>query len=395
MIREANRMMRLPPYLFTIVDELKLKVAARGVDVIDLSMGNPDLSSPDLAVNALSEAALDPATHGYSKSYGPIERDLKRAIADWYRRKFNVDLDPETEVLPLIGAKEGIAHLSLAFLNNDDIALVPSPAYPVHFNGAIMAGGILYNLPLLPENDYKPELEKLDKHITRMAKLLFISYPHNPTAAVADPEFFERMVEWAKKNDVILAHDLAYSDIVFDGYRAPSMLEVKDARAIGIEFHTMSKSYSMAGWRLGYAVGNRRILKSIAKTKSYVDFGIFRPIQRAAIACLDGADDYVLKTVDIYKKRRDVFVKGMRKIGWKVPIPKGTFYIWARIPLKYSALTSLEFATLLLEEAGVAVAPGTGFGEYGEGYVRFALVQPEERLKEAVSRIKKLLDVES
>lgn len=394
MIREANRLMRLPPYLFTIVDELKMKVAARGTDVIDLSMGNPDLGSPDLAVKALSEAAIDTANHGYSKSYGPIEQDLKRAIADWYLRKFGVELDPATEVLPLIGAKEGIAHLSLAFLNNDDIALVPSPAYPVHFNGAIMAGGILYNLPLRPESGYKPELEKLDKHITRMAKLLFISYPHNPTAAVADQEFFERAVAWAKKNDIIIAHDLAYSDIVFDGYRAPSMLESKDAMSIGIEFHTMSKSYSMAGWRIGYAVGNRRILKSIAKTKSYVDFGIFRPIQRAAIACLDGADDCVRKTVETYGKRRDVFVKGLNKIGWKVPLPRGTFYIWARIPMKYSALTSLEFATLLLEEAGVAVAPGTGFGEYGEGYVRFALVQKEGRLKEAVSRIKKLLDVD-
>lgn len=395
MIREANRMLRLPPYLFTIVDDLKQKVAARGVDVIDLSMGNPDLGAPPQALSALCEAAADSDNHGYSKSYGPIEQDLKRAIADWYGRKFGVDLDPATEVLPLIGAKEGIAHLSLAFLNNDDIALVPSPAYPVHFNGAIMAGGILYNLPLGPGNDYKPELDKLDKHIVRMAKLLLISYPHNPTAAVVDLEFFERVVAWAKKNDIIVAHDLAYSDIVFDGYRSPSMMQVGDARTIGVEFHTMSKSYSMAGWRIGYAVGNRRILKSIAKTKSYVDFGIFRPIQCAAIACLDGSDEYVLETVEIYRRRRDVFVNGLKEIGWNVPLPKGTFYVWARIPLKYSALTSLEFATLLLEEAGVAVAPGTGFGEYGEGYVRFALVQKEERLKEAVSRLKKLLDVDS
>ncbi|MDP8248141.1 MAG: aminotransferase class I/II-fold pyridoxal phosphate-dependent enzyme [Candidatus Tritonobacter lacicola] len=395
MIREANRMLRLPPYLFTIVDDLKQKVAARGVDVIDLSMGNPDLGAPPRALSALCEAAADSDNHGYSKSYGPIEQDLKRAIADWYGRKFGVDLDPATEVLPLIGAKEGIAHLSLAFLNNDDIALVPSPAYPVHFNGAIMAGGILYNLPLGPGNDYKPELDKLDKHIVRMAKLLLISYPHNPTAAVVDLEFFERVVAWAKKNDIIVAHDLAYSDIVFDGYRSPSMMQVGDARTIGVEFHTMSKSYSMAGWRIGYAVGNRRILKSIAKTKSYVDFGIFRPIQCAAIACLDGSDEYVLETVEIYRRRRDVFVNGLKEIGWNVPLPKGTFYVWARIPLKYSALTSLEFATLLLEETGVAVAPGTGFGEYGEGYVRFALVQKEERLKEAVSRLKKHLDVDS
>lgn len=395
MIREANRMMRLPPYLFTIVDDLKVKVARRGVDVIDLSMGNPDLGAPPQAVSALLEAAADPSSHGYSKNYGPIETDLRRAIADWYRRKFGVELDPDTEVLPLIGAKEGIAHLSLAFLNNDDIALVPSPAYPVHFNGAIMAGGLLYNLPLGPENCYMPELEKLDKHIVRMAKLLFISYPHNPTATVVDLDFFERVVDWARKNDVIIAHDLAYSDIVFDGYRSPSMLEVADAKSIGVEFHTMSKSYSMAGWRIGYAVGNRRILKSIAKTKSYVDFGIFRPIQRAAIACLDGADDYVLETVGIYKRRRDVFINGMKEIGWNLPVPRGTFYIWARIPLKYSALTSLEFATLLLEETGIAVAPGTGFGEYGEGYIRFALVQKEERLKEAVARIKKFLEVDS
>jgi len=395
MIHEANRMKRLPPYLFTIIDDIKRRVSASGVDVIDLSMGSPDLPAPEHVVQELCESTRAAEIHRYPRKDDEVETELKQAIAHWYKNRFGIKLDPKTEVLPLIGSKEGVAHLSLAFLNNDDIAMVPSPAYPVHFNGAIMAGGILYNIPLLKSKGYKPDLNNIDKEILRMAKLLFLSYPHNPTSAVVDLDFFEEVVEWSKDKNIIIAHDLAYSDIVFDGYKAPSFLQAKGAKDIGIEFHTLSKSYNMAGWRIGFAVGNAQILSSLAKTKSYVDFGIFKGIQRAAIKALSGSQDCVAKTVEIYKKRRDVFVPGLNKIGWKTDMPKATFYVWAHIPPKYSALTSMEFATFLLEEIGVAVAPGTGFGEYGEGFVRFALVENEERLKEVLKRLKKILEIES
>lgn len=393
-MHEANRLKRLPLYLFTILDELKEKAKAGGMDVIDLGMGNPDLPTPKHIIDELCEQAKYVANHRYSRPTGDVENKFKTAIADWYKAKFNVDLDPRTEVLPLIGSKEGIANLCLTFLNNDDIALVPSPGYPVHFNGPIMAGGILYSIPVTKENGYKPSLRNLGREITRMAKMLFLSYPHNPTTAVADIRFFEEVVKWASDKDIIVAHDNAYSDFVYDGASAPSILEVKGAKEKCVEFHTLSKSYNMAGWRIGMVVGNANIIKSLEKTKSYIDFGIFRPIQLAAIKALTGPQDCVKETVEIYRKRRDVFVDGLKKVGWNIDKPKGTFYVWAHLPLKYSGLTSLEFAVLLVEEAGVVVAPGTGFGEFGEGFVRFALVEPEERLKLAVERIKKVLEVE-
>jgi len=364
------------------------------VDVIDLGMGSPDQDAPDWVVDELCRAAKTKGIHRYSRAGDEIEIKLREAIAEWYKNRFKVKLDPASEVLPLIGSKEGIAHLALSFLNNDDIALVPSPAYPVHFNGIIMAGGILYNIPLKKENEFRPNLKVLGKEILKMSKLIFLSYPHNPTTAVVDLDFFKEVVSWAKGKNIIVGHDLAYSDIVFDGYRAPSMLEVKGAKEIGIEFHTLSKSYNMAGWRIGFCVGNAEILKVLAKTKSYIDFGIFQAIQCAAIKALTGPQDCIKRTVETYKRRRDVMVDKLAKVGWEVEKPKATFYIWAHIPLKYSALTSMEFATFLLKEAGVAVAPGTGFGEYGEGYIRFALVDSEERLKEAVGRIGKLLKIE-
>lgn len=394
-MHEANRLRRLPLYLFTIIDELKEKAKSTGVDVIDLGMGNPDLPSPKHVIEELCKQAKLTANHRYSRPTGDVEKALKKAIADWYKMRFNVDLDPRTEVLPLIGSKEGIANLCLTFLNNDDIALVPSPGYPVHFNGPIMAGGILYSIPIAKEKGYKPDLKALGREITRMAKILFISYPHNPTTAVADLGFFEDVVGWASNKDIIVTHDNAYSDIVFDGYVAPSILQVKGAKDKCIEFHTLSKSYNMAGWRIGFVVGNANVLRSLEKTKSYIDFGIFRPIQLAAIKALTGPQDCVKETVEIYRRRRDVFIEGLNKIGWHLDKPRGTFYVWAHIPLKYSGLTSMEFASLLVEEAGVVVAPGTGFGEYGEGFIRFALVEPEERLKLAVERIKKVLEIES
>jgi aspartate/methionine/tyrosine aminotransferase len=393
-MQEANRLKRLPLYLFTIIDNLKREAQKKGVDIIDLGMGNPDLPTPKHIVDELCKEAVVEANHRYSSPLGEVERNFKKAIADWYKDRFGVELDPESEVLPLIGSKEGIANLYLTFLNHDDVVLVPNPAYPVHFNGVVMAGGILYNLPLTEENGFKPDLKSLSKDILKMSKILTLGYPHNPTTATVDKDFYREVVDWAKDKNIIVVNDLAYSDIVFDGYKAPSIFNIKGAKKMCIEYHTLSKSYSMAGWRLGFAVGNKDILKSIAKTKSYMDFGIFRAVQHAGIKALTGPQDCVKKYVEIYKKRRDLFVEGLNEIGWHVKKPKATFYVWAHIPLKYSALTSMEFATLLMEEAGVVVAPGTGFGEYGEGYVRFALVNKEDRLKEALKRIKKVLEME-
>ncbi len=390
---EANRLKRLPLYLFTILDELKSQASARGIDVIDLGMGNPDLPPPQHVVDELARQVKKPENHRYSRKGGDVETKLNEAIAAWYRRKFRVELDPKEEVLPLIGSKEGISHLSFAFLNHDDIALVPNPTYPVHFNGVVLAGGVLYNLPIHQETHYLPDLHAIPRSVLRQSKMLFLSYPHNPTTAVADLKFFRNAVVWAREHRIMIIHDFAYSDFVFDGSRAPSILEVPGARDIAVEFHTLSKSYSLPGLRLGFGVGNRDILAALAKTKSYIDFGIFRAVQWAAIKALSGPQDYVRWAVETYQKRRDVFVKGLRRIGWDVPMPKGTFYIWVKIPLKFSALTSLEFATLLVQEAGVVVAPGSGFGEYGEGYVRFALVEPEARLTEAVKRIARVLQM--
>lgn len=395
MMEEANRMKRLPLYLFTIIDDLKREAKKSGKDILDLGMGNPDQPTPSHIIDELCKKAHDPKNHGYSRSIDEVECELRRAIAKWYKKKFGVKLDPDTEVLPLIGSKEGIAHISLAFLNNDDVALVPNPAYPVHFNGVLIAGGVLHNMPTSEKQGYIPDLDAVPKNVVKKTKMMFLSYPHNPTAAIATPAFFRKVVAFARKNNIILAHDIAYSDIVFDGHKAPSILEYPGSRKIAVEFHTLSKSYNMAGWRVGFAVGNAGILASLAKTKSYIDFGMFKPVQYAAIEALTGPQDCVRKQVALYKRRRDVFVNALTKAGWPVPKPKATFYLWARIPDKYSALTSMEFAALLIREVGVVCAPGTGFGEYGEGYVRFALVENEKRLLEAARRIKKVLEMEA
>jgi len=394
-MQEANRLKRLPLYLFTIIDELKDKAKKDGLDIIDLGMGNPDQPTPRHIVDELCKKARVKENYRYSRSIDPSERDLRRAIAKWYNSRFSVKLNPEKEVLPLIGSKEGIAHLSLAFLNNDDIALVPNPAYPVHFNGVLIAGGILHNIPIYEKDGYLPDLHKIPREVVNKSKLVFLSYPHNPTTAIANINFFKDVVRWTKGKNVIVGHDLAYSDIVFGDYRAPSIMEVRGAKDNCIEFHTCSKSYNMAGWRVGFAVGNSDILKTLAKTKSYIDFGMFKPIQYAAIKALTGSQSSVKKMVKTYKRRRDVLVDGLCEIGWNVPRPQATFYVWARIPDKYSALTSMEFVALLIKETGVALAPGTGFGEYGEGYVRFALVENTERLKAAIRRIKRVLEMET
>jgi len=394
-MQEANRLKRLPLYLFTIIDELKAKARKNGIDIIDLGMGNPDQPTPKHIVDELVKTARKGANHRYSRSIDESEIKLRSAIAKWYDNKFGVKLNPESEVLPLIGSKEGIAHLSLAFLNNDDVALVPNPAYPVHFNGVLIAGGVLHNVPIHEKDGYLLDLKSIPEDIVKKAKLVFLSYPNNPTAAIADMNYFKEVISWAKGKDIIIGHDLAYSDIVFDDYKAPSILQVEGAKENCIEFHTCSKSYNMAGWRVGFAVGNSNILKTLAKTKSYIDFGIFKPIQYAAIEALLGPQKCVEENIKMYKERRDVFVNGLREIGWNVPSPKATFYLWAKIPDKYSALTSTEFVALLIKETGVAIAPGTGFGECGEGYVRFALVEDKNRLKEAVKRIKRILEMKT
>ena len=392
--QEANRLRRLPLYLFTILDELKAKARARGINVIDLGMGNPDLPAPKHVREEMQRRVIDPENHGYSRKDGEVERRVNLAIATWYKRKFGVALDPQREVLPLLGSKEGIAHLSLAFLNHDDIALVPNPTYPVHFNGIVLAGGVLYSIPIHPEQHYLPNLRAISREVLRKAKMVFLSYPHNPTTAVADLKFFRDVVAWAKRHQIMVVHDFAYSDFVYDKQRAPSILEVPGAKDVAVEFHTLSKSYCLPGMRFGFAAGNAEVLASLAKTKNYVDFGIFRAVQWGAIKALTGPQSCVRKTVETYRRRRDLFMKGLDSIGWHVPVPRGTFYVWAKIPLKFSALTSLEFSTLLVEEAGVVTAPGSGFGEYGEGYVRFALVEPQPRLREALRRIEKVLEME-
>lgn len=391
---EANRLKRLPLYLFTILDELTQQARARGKDIINLGMGNPDLPPPAHVVDELIRQARKPANHAYSRKGGDVEIRINEAIAEWYDRKFDVTLDPGSEVLPLIGSKEGISHLTLAFLNHDDIALVPNPTYPVHFNGVVMAGGILYNIPINAEGGWLPDLASIPLGVLKRSKMLFISYPHNPTCATADLKFFRDVVAWGKRHGIMIVHDFAYSDFVFDGAQAPSILEVPGAKEVAVEFHTLSKSYSLPGLRFGFGVGNRDILASLAKTKSYIDFGIFRAAQWAAVKALTGPQAYVRRTVATYKRRRDVFVPGLQRVGWDIPMPKSTFYVWAKIPPKFSALTSLEFATLLVQEVGVVAAPGSGFGDYGEGYMRFALVQPEPRLREAVKRIARILQME-
>ncbi len=393
-MQEADRMKNLPMYLFTIIDEMKKEALSRGLDVIDLGMGNPDQPTPDHIVKELCARVQTTENHRYSRYIEPSEVSLRKAIAKWYKQRFNVNLKPEEEVLPLIGSKEGIAHISLAFLNNDDIALVPNPAYPVHFNGVIIAGGILHSIPISQESGYLPDLDKIPAKIAKKTKLMFLSYPNNPTTAIAPKSFFKKAVLFAKKYKIILVHDLAYSDIAFDGYRAPSMLEIPGAKDICVEFHSLSKSYNMAGWRMGFAVGNAEILKSLAKTKGYIDFGLFKPIQYATIKALTGSQTCVKKLVKTYEKRRNVMVAALREIGWDVPTPKATFYLWARIPEKYRNLTSMEFVSLLIKEVGIVVSPGTGFGEGGEGYVRFALVEPEDRLIKAVRKIKKVLEMD-
>lgn len=388
-MREFNRIKRLPPYVFSIVTSMKIEARRRGEDIIDLGMGNPDLPSPPHVVDKLAEAARNPKNHRYSASKGITK--LRAAIVDWYKRRYNVDIDPETEAVVTIGAKEGLSHLALATINPGDVVMTPNPTYPIHPYSVIIVGGEIKSIPLREDTDFFEDMCKAFKEIWPRPKMLIISFPHNPTTAVVDIGFFKRIVDFAQDNDLMVVHDLAYTDIVFDGYRAPSFLQVSGAKDVGVEFFSISKSYNMPGWRVGFCVGNKEMVGALTKIKSYLDYGVFQPIQIASILALNGPQDCVKETVETYRRRRDALVGGLERIGWPVKKPLGTMFVWARIPEPFRSLGSLEFSKLLLTEGKVAVSPGVGFGEYGDDYIRFALVENEHRIRQAVQGIKKVL----
>lgn len=385
---EFYRIKRLPPYVFASVNDLKTKARARGEDIIDLGMGNPDQGTPKHIVAKLVEAAQKPRNHRYSASRG-ITR-LRVAITKWYRDRYGVELDPETEAIVTIGAKEGLSHLALAVLQPGDGALVPNPTYPIHSYSVIIADGDLRSVPLVPGEDFFARLEETARLAWPKAKLLILSFPHNPTTQVVDRAFFEKVVAFAREHRLLVVHDFAYADLCFDGYRAPSFLEVPGAKEVGVELFSLSKSYNMPGWRLAFVCGSRHIIHALTRIKSYMDYGVFQPIQIAGIIALEGDQRCVAEIVEVYRRRRDGLVDGLTKLGWSVEKPKGTMFVWAPIPEPFRAMGSLEFAKLLIQEAKVAVAPGVGFGEYGEGYVRFALVENEQRTRQALRGIKSL-----
>jgi alanine-synthesizing transaminase len=383
------RMLRLPPYIFGIVNQLKMDARRRGEDIIDLGMGNPDMATPKHIVNKLIEAVKNPKNHRYSASKGIYK--LRLAIADWYRRRFDVELDPELEAVVTIGAKEGIGHLTLATLGPGDVVFVPDPTYPIHAYSVVIAGGDLRSVPLVGKEDFFQRLLVATKQTWPQPKMLIVSFPHNPTTKVIDLAFFENLVSFAKEHRLMIVHDFAYGDIVFDGYKAPSLLQVKGAKDVGVEFFSLSKSYNMPGWRIGFAVGNAEMLAALAKLKSYFDYGTFQPIQIAAIIALNEDQNCVREIVEEYRKRRDTLINGLKRVGWEIEKPKGTMFVWGEIPKSFKEMGSIEFTKLLLREGRVAVSPGVGFGEYGEGFVRFALVENEARIKQAVKGIGKVL----
>ncbi|MCC6209821.1 MAG: alanine transaminase [Burkholderiales bacterium] len=387
-MREFSRIQRLPPYVFNITNELKMAARRRGEDIVDLSMGNPDGSTPQHIVDKLVEASRRPDTHGYSVSKG-IPR-LRKAICDWYRRRYSVELDPEREAIVTIGSKEGLAHLMLATLERGDTVLVPNPSYPIHIYGAIIAGADIRPVRMTPGVDFIAELERAIGELMPKPKMLIVGFPSNPTAMCVEYGFFERIVSIARQHDILVVHDLAYADICFDGYRAPSIMQVPGARDIAVEFFTMSKSYNMAGWRIGFMVGNAELVNALARIKSYHDYGSFTPVQVASIVALDGPQDCVEEVRKTYEKRRDVMVRGLHDIGWMVEVPRASMYIWARIPDYYEKMGSIEFTRRLLEEAKIAVSPGIGFGDYGDGHVRIALIENEHRLRQALRGIREM-----
>jgi alanine-synthesizing transaminase len=375
--------------VFNEVQALKLQARRRGEDIIDFGMGNPDEPTPPHIVDKLVEAAKNPRNHRYSASRGITK--LRHAITAWYQRHYDVELDPESEAIVTIGSKEGLAHLALAMVSPGDVVLTPTPTYPIHPYSVIIAGGEVRGIPLRQNSDFFEDLTEAYRRTLPRPKMLIINFPHNPTTAVVDVTFFKKIVAFAKENNVYVIHDLAYADIVFDGYKAPSFLQVPGAKDVGVEFFTLSKSYNMPGWRVGFCVGNPKMVGALQTIKSYLDYGIFQPIQIAAIIALNGPQDCVQQTVKLYRDRRDAVVDGLNRIGWKVEKPLATMFVWAPIPDAYRSMGSLEFSKLLLHEAKVAVSPGIGFGECGDDHVRFGLVENEHRTRQAIRGIKKAL----
>ena len=388
-MQEFRRLKRLPPYVFAVVNEIKMEARRQGEDIIDLGMGNPDLATPDHIVEKLVEAAAKPVNHRYSASKGITK--LRCAISAWYKRRYDVNIDPDTEAVATIGAKEGLSHLVLATVSPGDVVLAPSPTYPIHPYSVVIAGGDLRSVPLLPGGDFFEELRNARRQCWPEPKMLIISFPHNPTTTVVDLEFMSKIVEFCRRHQMWVIHDFAYSDLCFDGYKAPSILQVPGAKEVAVELFSMSKSYSMAGWRLGYCVGNRDMVHALTRIKSYLDYGMFQPVQIAGIIALNEDQSCVQEIVDTYQSRRDTLVTGLNRAGWPVESPKGTMFLWAKIPERFAHLGSVEFSKFLIKEAKVAVSPGLGFGEYGDEYVRFALVENEHRTNQAIRGIRKVL----
>src|SRR5450631_4836655 len=386
--RRFARIDRLPPYVFNVTAELKLAARRRGEDIIDMSMGNPDGATPAHIVAKLMDVAQRTDTHGYSTSKG-IPR-LRRAISHWYRDRYGVAIDPESEAIVTIGSKEGLAHLMLATLDRGDTVLVPNPSYPIHIYGAVIAGAEIRHIPMAEGVDFFEEAERAIRNSFPKPKMMILGFPSNPTAMCVEFEFFERIIALAKSNNILAVHDLAYADITFDGWKAPSIMQVPGARDVAVEFFTMSKSYNMAGWRIGFMVGNKDLVNALSRIKGYHDYGTFTPIQVAAIAALEGPQECVAEVAMTYQKRRDVLVKGLHEAGWLVDIPKASMYVWAKIPDAYKNLGSLEFTKKLISQAKVSVSPGIGFGEFGDEHVRFALIENESRIRQAIRGIKQM-----
>ena len=387
-MEEFSRIQRLPPYVFNITGEMKVNARRRGEDIIDFGMGNPDGATPRHIVDKMIEAAQKPVTHRYSVSRG-IPR-LRKAVCNWYKTRYDVDLDPETEAIVTIGSKEGIAHLCLAILDSRDTVLVPNPSYPIHIYGPVIAGAHVVSVPVHDQEKFLAQLEDLIPRMTPRPKALIVNFPSNPTTECVELPFLARLVELAREHGFFLIQDLAYADIAFDGYKPPSVLQVPGAKDVAVEFFTLSKSYNMPGWRVGFMVGNQRLVSALARLKSYFDYGTFTPIQVASIQALEGPQDCVREICEKYRRRRDVLVEGLNALGWPVALPKATMFVWAQIPEAYRKLGSLEFAKLLLTEAKTAVSPGIGCGDYGDGHVRFSLIENEERTRQALRGIKQM-----
>ncbi|MBW1788586.1 MAG: aminotransferase class I/II-fold pyridoxal phosphate-dependent enzyme [Deltaproteobacteria bacterium] len=391
-MQEFRRMTRLPPYVFATVNQMKMEARRKGEDIIDLGMGNPDIPTPKHIVDKLTEAAEKGHNHRYSASMGITK--LRHAICDWYGRRFKVDLNPDEEAVVTIGAKEGLSHLVLATISPGDVVFAPNPTYPIHPYSVIIAGGDLRSIPIGPDRDFFEDLLAATKQTWPKPKMLIISYPHNPTTEVVDLAFFEKIVAFCKEHEMIVVHDFAYADLVFGDYSPPSFLQVPGAKDIGVELFSLSKSYSMPGWRVGFCVGNPTLVAALKRIKSYLDYGVFQPIQIAAIIALNGPQDCVREIVETYRERRDVLVDGLNRVGWSIEKPKATMFVWGRIPDAYQDLGSVEFSKMLIRKARVAVSPGAGFGQYGDDSVRFALVENPHRIRQAVKGIKKIFQEE-